>query len=764
MTDPVTREIKIGMIDSSHPKIQEIEDVIHEDDPNDPEDIHGQQVGSVLVKSVKAHGQFTNPEHVKIQSTIHRSRNADLAAIKDAIDCGNHIITLSVAPHPSYYLTENGWLYYDRIDYIQSIAKGNLIFAACHNDVKKDSEKTANYEYYYTNHHYTIPVGALYYKNDFKHIFPNYWTKQYDALTRWCVSFIIDAEEELRSTVEKQTHNSPGPSVWISDRSFNEELKIGTSLATPRMAGSAGVIAWRNLKPRTRGDFPTLAKQYLGASAQHINSATLFQGWETLEQSKKARKVSYNDAKNYNFGGLGFSDEHGTGQYDAQAFYNLCLSHSPEFDIKLPKKKVFFRSVSPINKAKVITVDFDCYNYGTKNEFINGVYFAFENLKRMDIKTITIESPSGSKSVFFDDYTSYRTLKSDAVDKAQHEDLISFSHESNRHFGEPMIDGTWKAVLEFYEEISTKEKVIFSLEFKAFEQKPGLMLISNKIFHLKNNIDGFDRAFNNNENSYLPSDVFANVFDFPKRNFTYKSDPNQLDYLNLAATSSTNIVDLTKGQAILTYQYDHANIRTAYDLYEVEENIKNGESNLKVVEITIDPNTIVEYVADGSGDGQITGNKANNKLLGLDGDDVLRGEAGDDRLYPGRAHKLDQTFGGPGNDIHYLWSYEPGTCSVNDDTKGRNTIVFYISYEETISRSIDSMTKEISNKVDHKPLTLDDVKFSKTTEKEPLYWIQAGNKKIRFNPNEIQSVVLKHGLTGETRTYDKKALGALFSK
>lgn len=448
---------------------------------------------------------------------------------------------------------------------------------------------------------------------------------------------------------------APGDEIWTTTKDGGYEAVSGTSFAAPLTSGVTALVLEANPDLGT-GDVIDI----LAYSARRTET---MESWVDTEKAAQAvRKVldiypkdtaewfpeiqllpdqglnsltnrlasdwdwSFNQAGDWNGGGLHFNPDYGFGLVDARAAVRLAESWQGDpvtYDgltkVRINDSEEASEGASLLGPEDSVTVT-RTFTVEDSFQVQNAQLHATIPDAHPDGLSITLTAPSGTTTRLFDDYSTFLDYwrngekvvqgMTDSINAGKtfvSSDQIDLG--SRQMLGES-AQGEWTVEVTYHDLITT----------------PGEARITELDLELVGKADdGDDR--------YIYSDAYGDLADDAAR-ATLTDTDGGTDQFNAAMLTGDATIDLTPG----------------------------AQSTLAGQTLTIASGTVIENAWTGDGNDRITGNDVANDLHGARGDDTLAGGADDDTL-----------AGGDGADV-FEFGANTGTDTVADYADGTDRI------------------------------------------------------------------------------------------
>ena len=354
----------------------------------------------------------------------------------------------------------------------------------------------------------------------------------------------------------------------------------GTSAAAPMVSGVVALMLEANPNLGWRD-----VQEILAYSARHVgtNVGSGISGSEEYAWS-------FNGAKNWNGGGLHFSNDYGFGLVDAKAAVRLAETWGGNAQTS-SNDGVF--STDFLNSSRTISQGDNGTGGTSFSQFVGGFidiehvevdinFIEWHDLGDLEVRLI---SPNGTSSV-----------------------LIDNSGENNGNSGGGFGSGRW----EFFSNQFWGETTIGNWTVQLFDSDSSVVSPIT--------IDDLDITFygkKSNNDTFIFTEEYSDYAGKFGHTTSIRGNNITIDKINTAAIDSNTTV-----------------------------NLSTGRGTIDTVNVTVSG---IKDIVTGDGNDSVVGNSLNNDLSGMRGNDTLKGEGGNDILRGGDGH--DSLYGGDGRDF-----------------------------------------------------------------------------------------------------------------
>ena len=391
----------------------------------------------------------------------------------------------------------------------------------------------------------------------------------------------------------------------------------GTSFATPIISGIVALMLEANPNLGYRD-----VQEILALCAKDVNDPNTDKQYYTSPDSYANHK--YNSAKNWNGGGMHFSNDYGFGEVDARAAVRLAETWQRQQTaanelVTMSLGSGNINLAVPNNNAAGVTSTIMVSNTALKVEHAEvTVNLTHDNAGDLIIKLI---SPTGTESFLM--YRPGKAPGSDATDtgdaKFNDNNTLNFTFDTVRDWGES-ANGAWKL------------QVIDAASGDAVGTLNNWSLI----------LYGGDDSSNSDQYVYTNEYTALAAANVSRR--TLNDTDGGIDTINTAAIGGAVNINLTTGAA-----------------------------NLNGVALTISSPANIENAIGGEYNDTLTGNATSNRLFGGRGNDVIDGGAGADLVDGGQG--ADVLAGGAGRDCFIVRAGDSAVDTINDFVAGTDCLV-----------------------------------------------------------------------------------------
>ena len=373
----------------------------------------------------------------------------------------------------------------------------------------------------------------------------------------------------------------------------------GTSAAAPQVAGIVALMLEANPHLGYRD-----VQEILAYSARHVGSDV-----GAGPSGNEHFTWQYNGAKDWNGGGLHFSEDYEFGLVDAHAAVRLAETWTQQSTFANRATAAASTQVTgtPIlENGQVIPINY----LETDNIEIETISITLRlTAREVDDLVITLQSPSGTITTLLDGTEGASTAGDSLSSQNWTMTSNAFRGESSR--------GTWTLRIS-------------DIDNSNGENDNSWLITSTSTLTMTGR-----SAAQAADDMYVYTDEFHQLFldlaNVDSRRFNLRDTDGGNDTINAAATTTNNFVSLNSvtselAGGFVTIQQGRI------------ENYIGGDG--------------IDHVTGNASANVISGGRGNDKLYGEGGRDVLNGGAGDDILDGGAGS--DGLVGGDGNDIYYV--------------------------------------------------------------------------------------------------------------
>lgn len=435
----------------------------------------------------------------------------------------------------------------------------------------------------------------------------------------------LTPESDLRiATTDRDGDFGYGPESWSS--AYDTSGFGGTSAATPTVAGVVALmldanenLGWRDVQ-NILAQSATWTGSEVGVQNHDAEVVPLDLDADGIRETTGLDQIEYfagtwNGAETWNGGGMHFSEDYGYGAVDALAAVRMSEVWS-FFDVPQTSSNEVSYGTGLMTPGLTVSGDGDIaswtFDYSGPAMDLEYVDISMSlSTTLMQEVMLEITSPDGTTTTLMDlpinDYTpAYDFLGIMLLQVA-----VTWTFGATAFRGEDP-NGTWTVTL--MEKDATFDIVNYGVEYDG-----------NTLNELSMEFHGSEIGLENDVYTYTDEMMAMGLSGDADR--VTLSDTAGIDWLNLAAMTSSVTVDLASGV-------------TADD----------GTGPVQIA--TFSAGTQIENAVTGDGSDTLLGNNADNRLAGMRGDDDIDGGAGQDDLYGHFGN--DILAGGSGADVFYF--------------------------------------------------------------------------------------------------------------
>lgn len=403
------------------------------------------------------------------------------------------------------------------------------------------------------------------------------------------------------------SHSTPGSSILVSafggvDSIFTTDLTGpdgagpgdyrafgGTSAAAPQVAGIVALMLEANPNLGYRD-----VQEILAYSARHVGSDV-----GAAPSGNEHFTWQYNGAKDWNGGGLHFSEDYGFGLVDAHAAVRLAETWTQQSTFANRATAAATARVTSTQipeNGQVIPINYT-ENHNIEIETISITLRL--TAREVDDLVITLQSPSGTITTLLDGTEGASTAGDVLSNETWTMTSNAFRGESSR--------GTW------------------TLRITDIDDSNGVwddawLITSTSTLTMT----GRSAAQAAND-MYVYTDEFHDLANVDNRRLGLRDTDGGIDTINAAATTTNNFVRLNSPVSELAGGFVVIQEGTI-------ENYIGGDGIDHVI-----GNASANRIVGGRGNDRLYGEDGNDELIGGAGDDILDGGTGSDRLVGGTA-------------------------------------------------------------------------------------------------------------------------------